>query len=76
MSGTNDWMKEPPPEWKELRDRFNGSRVQVYCTNGSRLVGIISFISTKWIEIVRDDQRSALVNLEYVVSIAFDNAPS
>lgn len=61
-----------PKESKELESLFAGSRAQVYCTNGSRLAGAIHSMPGKWIQVEKDPQRSALVNLEYVISIALE----
>lgn len=59
---------------EQLKRQFNGRRAQVYCTNGSRLIGTVKFMHDKWVEVIKDDKHSALVNLEYVISMALENA--
>ena len=63
-----------PKELRDLEYLFAGKHAQVYCTNGSRLAGTIRFMPDKWIQVERDNDRSAMVNLEYVVSIALEKA--
>ena len=59
---------------EQLKKQFDGRRAQVYCTNGSRLIGTVKFMPDKWVVITKDDQHSALVNLGYVISMALETA--
>ena len=59
---------------EEYNQKYNKVPAAVYCTNGGKLQGTVRFLPDKWIEVKKDAQTTALVNLSYVVSIAFDTS--
>lgn len=74
MTETNEPVRHDHTGVDQLKRQFDGKRAQVYCTNGSRLTGTVTFMHDKWVMVSRNGSQSALVNLEYVISMALENA--
>ena len=74
MERLTEQIVHDPTGLQKLESKYGGKHAQVYCTNGARLTGVVNFMPNKWIAVVKDEQHSALVNLDFVISIALETA--
>ncbi len=62
----------------DLKAKYNGKEVAVYCNNGAILRGLVRFTEDEWLNIEQhvgnNTVRMALCNLAYIVSISTNSA--